>query len=94
MGTPASASASSYASDCALVRNRTAISRAGVPAAISSAQRAATAVASAGSSGNIRISGSGPVGRWPCNSSRSRASAPLACRMIALASPTTCGVDR
>ena len=93
-GTPASVSAFSYASDWALVRNSTAISRAGVPASISVRQRAATAVASAGSSVKIRSSGSGPGGRWPSSSSRSRASVPRACRITALASPTTCGVER
>ena len=86
VGTPASASASSYASDWALVRNSTAISRAGVPPAISSAHRAATAAASVGSSGKTRRSGSGPGGRCPTSSSRSRAWSPRACRITSLAS--------
>ena len=61
-GTPASASASSYAWDCALVRNSTAISRAGCGADQLRAP-VATAAASVGSSAWERITGSGPGGR-------------------------------
>lgn len=93
-GTAASVSAFSYASDCALTRNSTAISLAGVPESIRARQRAATAFASAGSSVKIRRSGSGPGGRCPLSSSRNRASVPRAWEITALASPTTCGVER
>ncbi len=77
-----------------MVRNSTASSAAGVPLAISSAQRDATAAASAGSSENEQTRGVGPGGRWPISFSRTRASAPLAAEITALASSTTCGVDR
>ena len=97
-GIPASASASSNTSDCALTRYRTATSLAGVPASSSARIRPAAAAASAGSSGCAVNVGSGPGGRWATSctpaadtaSARARADA----RSRPLASPTTCGVER
>ena len=87
-GTPASASARSYTSDCALTRNSTAISLAGVPASSLARQAAATEAASAGSSAYSAKVGSGPASRCPTSRSVERRPS------TRFASCTTCGVDR
>ncbi|SKV61757.1 Uncharacterised protein [Mycobacteroides abscessus subsp. abscessus] len=60
---PASVSASSYTSDCALMRYNTATSEAGVPDSISAAMDFATDLASAASSSCSENLGAGPCGR-------------------------------
>ena len=87
---PRAASASSKASDWALIRKSTAISAAGVPPATSPAVAAATASASATSSGAGAHRTAAPPGRWA-----RRVSALVADpASTALAAATTSGVER
>ncbi len=91
---PASVSASSYASDWALMRYSTAISAAGVPDSTSFLIDRATAAASATSSGYSWNVGDGPGSRWPIRCSLLPATRPRAAAITRLASDTTCGVER
>ena len=87
---PADVSASSNASDCALIRNSAAISRSGTPARWRRVTSRATASASATSSGCSCHVTAGPASRW----ARSCTPTDLEPASSLLATAITCGVER
>ena len=87
---PRAVSASSNASDCALMRNSTAISDSGTPRWRSVRISAATASASATSSSYSRWATFGPDGRWAASFTPCEAVPDSS----VLAAATTSGVER